>query len=202
MSKNVKLDEYDEIKLKKEKMFNKITGKEREFPKYTTQLINTANQNAQATRPKVVGQMSDLIKECPYNSYDGWRKWYLKRHPKAIDRATKKTMNMIEKMKVAMSKIDEEMVREWITDLVIDKTAEGLIIQEIILKTLAEKMDLDYSFANKEEESKGIDGYLGKKPVSIKPKSFLSKDSSVRDSIPYEIIYYKKTGKYLYIYKK
>ncbi len=34
-----------------------------EFPKYTTQLMNLANQNSQGTRPKVVGQMSDLIQE-------------------------------------------------------------------------------------------------------------------------------------------
>ena len=34
-----------------------------EFPKYTTQLINLASQNAQATRPAVVGQMTDLIQE-------------------------------------------------------------------------------------------------------------------------------------------
>ena len=33
------------------------------FPKYTSQLINWANQNAQGTRPKVVGQMSDLFPE-------------------------------------------------------------------------------------------------------------------------------------------
>ena len=31
------------------------------FPKYTSQLINLANQNAQGTRPAVVGQMSDLF---------------------------------------------------------------------------------------------------------------------------------------------
>lgn len=32
-----------------------------EFPKYTSQLINWANQNAQGTRPVVVGQMSELF---------------------------------------------------------------------------------------------------------------------------------------------
>lgn len=31
------------------------------FPKYTSQLINWANQNAQGTRPRVVGQMSELF---------------------------------------------------------------------------------------------------------------------------------------------
>lgn len=33
------------------------------FPKYTSQLINWANQNAQGTRPVVVGQMSELFPE-------------------------------------------------------------------------------------------------------------------------------------------
>ena len=34
-----------------------------EFPKYTSQLMNWANQNAQGTRPVVVGQMSELFPE-------------------------------------------------------------------------------------------------------------------------------------------
>ena len=33
------------------------------FPKYTSQLINWANQNAQGTRPRVVGQLSELFPE-------------------------------------------------------------------------------------------------------------------------------------------
>ena len=32
-----------------------------DFPKYTSQLINCANQNAQGTRPKQVGQLSELF---------------------------------------------------------------------------------------------------------------------------------------------
>ena len=34
-----------------------------EFPKYVTQVINLVNSNAGGTRPKVVGQMSELVKE-------------------------------------------------------------------------------------------------------------------------------------------
>ena len=37
-----------------------------EFPKYVTQVINLVNSNAGGTRPKVVGQMSELIKEFGY----------------------------------------------------------------------------------------------------------------------------------------
>ena len=34
-----------------------------QFPKYVTQVINLVNSNAGGTRPKVVGQMSELVKE-------------------------------------------------------------------------------------------------------------------------------------------
>jgi len=43
------------IILKNNKITQDIVGKIVEFPKYTTQIMNLANQNAQGTRPKVVG---------------------------------------------------------------------------------------------------------------------------------------------------
>ena len=48
------------LKIKNAELVSDIVGEVNEFPKYTTQLINLANQNAQGTRPIVVGQMSDL----------------------------------------------------------------------------------------------------------------------------------------------
>ncbi|GBE26144.1 MjaI restriction endonuclease [bacterium BMS3Bbin03] len=61
-----------------------------EFPKYSTQIINLANQNAQGTRPAVVGQMSDLIQEFTGKSIEEWEKWYLETHPNAIENAAEK----------------------------------------------------------------------------------------------------------------
>ncbi len=52
-----------ELKIKTEEIRILMEIESPEFPKYATQLLNLANQNAQATRPKVVGQMSKLIKE-------------------------------------------------------------------------------------------------------------------------------------------
>ena len=34
-----------------------------QYPKYTTQVINLANQNAGGTRPRNVGQLSELLPE-------------------------------------------------------------------------------------------------------------------------------------------
>lgn len=160
------------IEIKQE--IENLTGEEFQFPKYTTQLLNIANQNAQGTRPSIVGQMSDLIQECPVKGYETWRDWYIERHPDAINKATKKVYSMIQNMTDAIEMIDEEMTRKWITDLVITKTAKGLILHEIILKAIADMQGKEYRLATSKEESKNIDGFIGEDPVQIKPLSYLT----------------------------
>jgi len=149
-----------EIKIKNEEIRKLMNIESPEFPKYTTQILNLANQNAQATRPNVVGQMSELIKEFKENSLEEWEKWYLSKYPDSIDKATQKIMEMIENLKEAIDKIDENMVRKWVRDLVIVKTYVGLKFQEAILKKLANEFGVDYRLSTPEDESKGIDGYL------------------------------------------
>lgn len=51
------------IKISNEQIKTLLGAEPVEFPKYATQIINLANQNAQGTRPTVVGQMSELIKK-------------------------------------------------------------------------------------------------------------------------------------------
>ena len=64
---------------------NDITNPE--FPKYTSQLINWANQNAQGTRPKIVGQLSDLFPEYQASTKNvaisDWKEWYTEKYPGA-----------------------------------------------------------------------------------------------------------------------
>ena len=43
------------IKIKNEELAKELVGEVKNFPLYTTQLMNLANQNAQGTRPRVVG---------------------------------------------------------------------------------------------------------------------------------------------------
>ncbi|TSC78206.1 MAG: type II site-specific deoxyribonuclease [Parcubacteria group bacterium Gr01-1014_29] len=62
----------DRIKISNKELVRCLIGEIKEFPRYTTQLMNLANQNAQGTRSRVVGQLSELIKECPGKSYQEW----------------------------------------------------------------------------------------------------------------------------------
>ncbi|MEZ4902313.1 MAG: MjaI family restriction endonuclease [Spirosomataceae bacterium] len=103
-----------------------LSGKKYSYPKYATQIMNLANQNAQGTRAKVVGQMSDLIQEFEGTALSEWEKWYLESHPDAIENVTEKIFAMVTLFKDAILKIDKEIVREWIEELVVVKTLSGL----------------------------------------------------------------------------
>jgi hypothetical protein len=162
-----------------------------EFPKYASQIINLSNQNAQGTRPKVVGQLTDLIQEFTGRTLEEWEQWYLKRYPDAIKTAKEKILTMLENLKDTMNKIDGKMVNEWVKDLVIVQTFIGLKFQEAILKKGAEIKGVEYRLSEKIDESKGIDGYIGDIPISIKPETYKIK-KSLSEEIPAKIIYYKK----------
>ena len=164
-----------------------------EFPRYTTQLLNLANQNAQGTRPRIVGQMSELIQHFTGQSLAEWEQWYLKRNPDAIRMATEKVLQMVENLRNAIEKIDRGMVEKWVRDLVIVKTFMGLRFQEAILKRCAEMKGVDYRLSDFAEESKGIDGYIGDVPVSIKPKTYKIK-AALQEEIAVKIIYYEKVN--------
>ncbi|MDZ7719139.1 MAG: MjaI family restriction endonuclease [Balneolaceae bacterium] len=179
------------VKIYNDEIKDVVIGEVPDFPKYTTQILNLANQNSQGTRPKVVGQMSDLIQEFDGRTIDEWVEWYEERHPDARDKASDKVEDMVDKLKDAIQKIDREMIETWVKDLVLYKTFIGLRFQEAILKKVADIKEMDYRLATKEEESQGIDGYIGYIPVSIKPHTYRSKASLVEE-ITVQIIYYEK----------
>jgi hypothetical protein len=179
------------IKLTNEQIRQALEIPSLSFPKYVSQLINIANQNAQGTRPRAVGQLTDLIQEFPGKTLDEWEQWYLQRYPNAINTAKEKIILMLEGFKDAMRKIDEGMIYEWARDLVIVQTFVGLQFQEAILKKGSEIKGVGYKMSEKTDESQGIDGYLGDIPVSIKPDTYKLK-KSLREEISAKIIYYKK----------
>ncbi|MBU4369217.1 MjaI family restriction endonuclease [Patescibacteria group bacterium] len=180
------------IKIKNEELIQELIGKTKDFPKYTTQLINLANQNAQGTRPRVVGQLSELINECPEKTYQGWKKWYLSKYPNTIKNATEKINEMMDNLKEAIKSIDKSIIKKWVEDLVLEKTFIGLKFQAAILKKIALIKNTNYRLAGPKEESQGIDGFIGNIPISIKPMTYKTKDA-LREEIKTKIIYYSKT---------
>jgi hypothetical protein len=168
------------------------------FRKYTTQLLNLANQNAGGTRPAIVGQLSEMIQEFRGKTLEEWRQFYLAEKPHAIDEAVARIWQMIQSLREALEAIDEEMVRDWVHDLVITKTFVGLRFQEAILRAVGSKRGEPWRLAEPEEEAKGIDGYIGDMPVSIKPHSYDAKPI-LSESLPPQLVYYEKAPRGLIV---
>lgn len=187
------------LSLKNEELQNINGNTPIPFPKYTSQLINWANQNAQGTRPKVVGQLSELFPQYQTEvtdiNLDSWKDWYLEHYPNAISIATDKIYNQVQNLQEAIKLIDKDMVYKWVQDLVISKTYNGLYVQKAILAKIAELKSETYRLAYPDEESIGIDGYVGNVAYSIKPDTYKTM-GRLSENIDVKMIYYtkKKTG--------
>lgn len=65
-------------------------------------------------------------------------------------------------------------------------------MQKAILASLAERTGNTYRLATPEEESKGIDGFVGNTPYSIKPDTYKTM-GRLSEAINVKMIYYNKT---------
>ena len=179
------------FKISNDEVANLSNAPHYEFPKYVSQFINLANSNAGGTRPKVVGQMSELVKEFDGKSIDEWIAWYTERYPNAINDATEKVWTMYETMKGAFNTITKDMVENWVKDLVYGKTYCGIRFQTAIISAIANQLNKDWREANQDEEAKGIDGFIGGKPLQIKASTY-KLEAHLSEVIDVPIVYYDK----------
>ncbi len=162
-----------------------------EFPKYVTQFINLVNSNAGGTRPKVVGQMSELIKQFDGKNIEEWIEWYTERFPNAVNVATEKVWTMYETMKSTFDAITKDMVENWVKDLIYSKTYCGMKFQTAIISAIANQLDKDWREATPGEEAKGIDGFIGDKPLQIKATTY-KLETHLSEVIEAPIVFYDK----------
>lgn len=161
------------------------------FPKYTTMIVNLVNGTAQATRPRVVGQMSDLIQEFDGKTLDEWIEWYSAKMPNAISGATAKISTLMVEIKKAIELIDDELIENWVKDLVYTKTFCGLKVQQAIISYIAKLYGKEWRLADKSEEARGIDGFVGDIPIQIKAETYKQK-GQLNEVIDVPIVYYEK----------
>ena len=68
----------------------------------------------------------------------------------------------------------------------------GSLVQKAILASLAERKGTTYRLATPDEESVGIDGYVGNVPYSVKPDTYKTM-GRLSETIAVKMIYYTKT---------
>lgn len=188
------------LKIKQNEIRQILNIPEKKNRKYVSPLLNLANRFSKATSPKVVGQMSDLfrefLKEEPNPSIDKWANWYLSKHKNEFNEAFKKIKAKVNEFKETLENLNDEEIKDWLYDLIINKTFEGLYVQILILKKVSTTLKCHYRLANQKEESKGIDAILLCKDkeiaVQIKPSSFKA-EKQLTDKFTVPILFYEKT---------
>ena len=207
------------FKIKNIDFFKLIDTRIIKYPKDLTTLLNYENQFGQGCRPRNVGEMSSLIveyeKSCKVNriesSVDGWKIFYMDRHPHALRKATDCLYNRVtntllintfSRMRGVSVYIEEDnqildYCEQWIEDLLINKTYAGMNFQKAILNDISNNLQLSVRTSTAEEESRGIDGIFKEqvnvsiKPITYSVKKPLRKNEEIRTSI----IYYEKGRK-------
>ena len=124
---------------------------------YIGSVINLANSFSQATRPKNVGQMSDLIQEYRESTVnptrDGWKLFYDEKEGlDKIEVASDKDWDYIQRIKENLNSLNRDDVYKWLKDLIIDKTFEGLQVQLDVLEMVSETGE--YRLSTPDEESR------------------------------------------------
>ena len=132
------------------------------------------------------------MEECDEITIENWKEWYTTKYPNAFATATEKIFTQVQNLKNAIPLIDKEMVERWVEDLVILKTFNGLYVQKAILAFLAKKQGKSYRLATPDEESKGIDGYVGNTPYSVKSTTYKTM-KRLSEVIDVKMVYYEKT---------
>jgi hypothetical protein len=182
------------MKISADKCEKLICGGTPAYPKYLSQLINLANSNSHATRPKNVGSMVDMVPK--FKKKKDWEKFYRCEHYDKINFAVEtidKAMNKLRRVFYEVPPLEQrKYIRIWVEDLIFNKSFVGINAQMSILPFLAEQEGKEYRFATIDEEAKGIDGFIGDDAVSLKPKSYKSK-GLLPEKINCKIIYYNIT---------
>src|SRR5690554_2513489 len=111
--------------------------------------------------------------------------------PDSIEVSTDQILTIKKTVKEEIVLIDKEMVRQWVNDLVITKTYTGMKFQDAIVGKIAEYLGKDCRSSTPTEESQGIDGYIGRKPISIKPMTYKLMNV-LREQIEVPIVFYEK----------
>ena len=175
---------------------NKAKSKSAYAPKpYVSPILNKINEWARATRPETVGKIASVlfpeyISTKGKHSSAGWKEYYLREHATEYWAAFYKLKRKFEEVKKSINEVSDKDIQEWLDNILFEKTFEGLYWQEVILRDVAARLDEEFVPSTAEDESVGIDGYIGGKAYSGKPSSYQRSQASQHEKIDATMIYY------------
>lgn len=148
------------------------------WPKYATQLMNIAGQNSKATNPKNIGSIKEtwlqMRNQGTKGTLQNWTDFYNQKFgEEVLINAGTRIHNML--LKMGIEWIDQDMCIEYTKEIVYNKTHMGMAGEEMALEATAKYFDLPLRYSTTQEESQGIDGWIGDFPVQVKKEGGLHK---------------------------
>ena len=168
------------------KHFDSVTKKDRcSFPLNSKPILNIATQNSQATRPAIVGSMKEFWTKflaTGNKTVEQWEQWYIahtdsngKNGNDRIQAATDKLYAYLNKMPLDHNVFTRDIAEKYILDLIVNKTHYGMSGEYHSVVAVANYFKKEYRFSTPEEESQGIDAWIGECPVQVKPEGTVVK---------------------------
>jgi hypothetical protein len=169
------------------------------FSEHISHFLNYANRYGYGTRDDVVGFTSNMIREYEPTSLEEWKKKHLLKYRNWRSKARKRIKSKLNEYSQIINSIDDKIIDDWIEDLVYLKTYQGYRIEKLIRLHLGREYNAYTRKPTVDEEKKGIDGYVGECPISVKPKGYPRKN--LKENLNGVLILYElKSGVLTYEY--
>lgn len=151
-----------------------VQSKRRDWIKYSSQLLNLANSNTKGTVKEKIGSVKENWQEMRDQNVAGtlenWTNFYIEKYgEKQLERSGQDVYIMIQKLRKTLEQVTEDMCVEYVKEVVYNKTAMGMGGEEMAIQVVANYFNMPYRYSTAEEETQGIDGWIGDKPVQVKP---------------------------------
>ncbi len=160
--------------------------------------MNLANHTSKATHRGSVGSLDEILAEFeaehPDATFEEWVDYYNERYngEAKVQRAAKKTHDMVENMRKAIDLITYDMVEQWIEDLILYKSYMGFDAREVIIPKLGRELQVGSKLADPKEMAEGISGYLGEQPICLRSLKHDEGPAMYEDAgVP--VVYYEET---------
>lgn len=168
----------------------KLLKKEKiDYPKYLYNHINASNLQRRATIPSKVGKVHQFYEIRKFRTMGEWKKYHEKNFPGSLKRAEAEIIEDLRSVGVSASYLKKwrPFIKAFVEELVIKHTFRGLKIQEAILIKISEMLGQEYRWSDASTDSKGIDGFVGDIPISIKPNTCAFKKPAGVKRVYYKI---------------
>jgi hypothetical protein len=169
-----------------------------EVPKYTFFALDAAVQYSGANQKHSIGDVEAIYQEFeeeyPDGTFEDWKQFYLQNYQgeSRLEDATEDAHRMFLRLRESIEQIDQSDIRNYIEELVLNKTYGQQNPREAIAEKLVQDKSPDFGFPTKDPESGMIHLTYQGRPVTIQSKMFDEDDVDIETDDDLLVLFYEE----------